>query len=54
MIKMDNYGLKKVTQGKNGKQSLVFHVYDNAIRHDNAQRGAKTVGKTRGISFFVL
>ena len=34
MIKMDYYELKKVTQGKNRKQSLVFHVYDNAKRQD--------------------
>jgi len=34
MIKIDNYELKKVTQVKNRKQSLVFHVYDNAKRQD--------------------
>ena len=32
--KMDNYELKKVTQGKNRKQSLIFHVYDNVRRQD--------------------
>ena len=34
MIKIDNYDLKKVTQGKNRKKSLVFHMYDNAKRQD--------------------
>ena len=32
--KMDNYELKKVTQGKNRRQSLIFHVYDNVKRQD--------------------
>ena len=32
--KMENYELKKVTQGKNRKQSLVFHVYDKVRRQD--------------------
>ena len=31
---MDNFELKKITEGKYRKESLVFHIYDSAKDKD--------------------